>query len=241
MAIFRSIYLAALLGLANLSSAYPSELNGPNYETYTNSLGYEAVRFKPGMEPGSADFVRRFSRNAGLTTSPAEGALAKRQDNRVTFPSVGRNRIPYGCQTDIGNAVLSKLFEVCDDIACDTGSPVTVPVTFPDNGREEDAEVTFVARGTYPSGMKDLLIKAIQAEVIFDAVEIEDVRSDTPGIGAHKYVLKTHARCLLTLYSQSFAVSWDYGYLTIHLLQASFDFHLSCCSREQLPLCRGSR
>lgn len=182
---FRSIYLLALLGLTSMSVAYPSEPAGQNYEVYTNDLGYESVQFKPGMEPGSSSYIRRFGRSAGLTTSSAAGALAKSEEKRTTTPSAGRSRIPYGCETDIANTILATLADVCDETTCDTGTPVAVPVKVSDSGVEKDAEVTFVARGNYPTGMKDLLTKALQAEVPLEAVEIEEVTTTSPMISPY--------------------------------------------------------
>jgi hypothetical protein len=172
MAVHSHVIFAATLGFAGIS-AHP--LENQNWEVYTNSLGYTTSRFKPGMEPGSDDYTARFENpTVGLNESPAN-MLIRRDDSWRTEPYSGSSKIAYGCETDIARTVLSKLHDACHDTRCDSGTPESAEVKYPDNGNIETATVELKASGAYPSGMKHTLIAAIQALVVKDAVEIEDV------------------------------------------------------------------
>lgn len=186
MAILSNVLLTAMLGLAGISSAHP--LENQNWEVYTNELGYTTSRFKPGMEPGSEDYVARFGNETiNLDVSPAN-ALMRRDSNWRTEPYAGSTKMAYGCKTDIARTVLSKLHDACHDTRCDSGTSFDVEVKYPNRGLIESATVSFKATGAYPSGMKHAFIEAIQAEVIREAVEMEAVSSDYPG-SSHKYVI----------------------------------------------------
>lgn len=166
--------LSTLVALASFSAALPKVET--NWESYVNELGYTTRRFKPGMEPGSLDYELRFGAGASNATTDL-ASMAKRQEDRSTQPVVGQNAIPYGCRTDIPNSVLNRVGDICGEFGCDGGSSVSIDVTYPNNGNEEGATVTLVARGNWPSGMRDAMIQAVQAEAIPEAVEIEEVAS----------------------------------------------------------------
>ncbi|KAK4612211.1 hypothetical protein CLAFUW4_12931 [Fulvia fulva] len=165
------IAISALTSLTTLTTAFPTS-DDRNWELYTNDLGYAASRFKPGQEPGTEAYAARFGSN-----NVSDASIFARQDNRRTEPLVGQNAIPYGCITDIPNTVLSKLYDICGDLGCDGGATVSVDVKYPDNGNEGDATVTLAPKGRWPSGMRDAMIQAVQAEAIPEAVETEEVTS----------------------------------------------------------------
>lgn len=128
------------------------------------------------MEPGSLDYEYRFGvGSSNVTTDLA--SIAKRQESRVTQPLVGQTAIPYGCRTDIPGSVLAKLWDICSEFGCDSGSSTSVDVTYPNNGNEEGATVSISAQGRWPSGMQEAMINAVQAEAIPEAVETEEVTS----------------------------------------------------------------
>jgi hypothetical protein len=164
--------LSTLVVLIGFSTAFPT--TGSNWETYTNDLGYSTTRFKTGMEPGTLDYDFRFG-SSNATTDLA--SIAKRQESRVTQPLVGQNAIFYGCRTNIPWDILHRLWDICGELGCDSGSTASVDVTYPDNGNEEGATVSIAAEGRWPSGMQEAMISAIEAEAIPEAVETEEVVS----------------------------------------------------------------
>lgn len=171
--------LSTIAALSTLTTAFPTA-ESRNWEQYTNSLGYTAIRFKPGMEPGSLDYTDRFGiGSANLTTDAA--SIRKRQDDRRTEPLVGQTAIPYGCRTNIPQDVLGKLWDICSETGCDSGTSFNIDVTYPDSGEERGATVTLSASGRWPSGMQEAMINAVQAEAIPEAVEIEEVTSQGGG------------------------------------------------------------
>lgn len=92
-----SICMTALLGLASFTTALPKD--GLNYELYTNRLGYTTSRFKSGLEPGTADYPRRFGSDAHNLTMDLghnDSHFMKRAGGRSTEPFIGRQKIPFG-------------------------------------------------------------------------------------------------------------------------------------------------
>ncbi|CZT22019.1 uncharacterized protein RCC_07888 [Ramularia collo-cygni] len=179
-----SISISALLGLASLVVALPKD--GLNYELYTNSLGYTASRFKPGMEPGSDDYARRFgagANNITLDLTSGDGQLTKRAENRNTDPFMGRKQIAYGCDTDIPGTVFDKLHTLCQDTHCDEGIEETIETSYPTYGRKESATITIKAAGNYPSGMKHAFIWAVQAMAMPEAVEWKWIETNVDALG----------------------------------------------------------
>ena len=139
-----------------------------NWETYVNDLGYEAVRFKKGFGPESEDYSARLGGNN------TEEVLKKRQEGWTTAPLVGKTKIPYGCDVNVRDGILAKLWDVCYDIGCDGGTLMYTDVDWSDDGLPKTAQVSFKATGTWPSGMREHMIHAIQAEVPEEAVEVHE-------------------------------------------------------------------
>ncbi|KAI5363636.1 hypothetical protein Slin14017_G056000 [Septoria linicola] len=175
---FFNIPILATLAMS-IASTMAMPKSSQNWELVTNNLGYTTRQFKAGFEPGSEDYLHRFGDIDVNNTS-----ILSRDVKRITSPFVGKTRIPYGCNTDIGNYVFSKLHELCYDYSCDEGSDVNVPVEYPDGGRKKEANVNVKVRGFYPRGSKDSMIRAIQAMVPQNGVEYYDVTSYGP-IRAH--------------------------------------------------------
>ncbi|KAH8172306.1 hypothetical protein LIA77_09074 [Sarocladium implicatum] len=139
-----------------------------NWETYTNELGYTTVRFKEGMEPGSDDYSARLGGNN------TEAVIEKRQDGWTTEPLVGSTKIPYGCDVNVRDGILSKLWDICSELGCDSGTTANADVDWSDDGLARTAQVSFKATGRWPSGMQEPMIHAIQAEVPYEAVEVHE-------------------------------------------------------------------
>jgi hypothetical protein len=96
--------VAAFAASMAMASALPQD--NRNYEVVTNALGYTTTRFKPGMGPGSEDYIRRFGNVSAIP--PSENSLFARQDDgRTTSPFIGDTRIPYGMA--LHTAVSSQL------------------------------------------------------------------------------------------------------------------------------------
>ncbi|KAM3414302.1 hypothetical protein BST61_g10955 [Cercospora zeina] len=169
---------AAIVASISLVSAVPTATQ--NWQLETNALGYEVARFRPGFEPGSEDYLHRFGKIDVNNTS-----LFARDNARTTKPYVGKTRIPYGCNTDIGNYVFSRIHELCDEDRCDSGSSISAEVEYPKSGKKQKANVVVSVQGFYPSGSKDHMIRAIQAMVPQNGVEYYDVTSYGPIRGGH--------------------------------------------------------
>lgn len=193
-----SALATALAALVTFTSALPKSKQ--NWELVTNELGYTVSRFKEGMQPGSEDYNLRFGDLSINSTT-----LMARDESRYTSPYVGKTRIPYGCNTDIGNYVLVKLYDLCGKLAvsisfrdlaqiiidfvdedrCDGGTGAEVTVTYPDGGKRKDATVSMTVSGQYPHGQKDNMIKAVQQLVPQNGVDYYDVTSYGPHISPH--------------------------------------------------------
>lgn len=184
MVAVKNILFLSLFGAAELASAGPASF-GKNYERVVNHLGYVTSRFKRNMEPGSDDYMRRFGRE--LHTSPANILLRRQEENSDNFetePYAGDIKMMYGCDMDIANSVMAKLHEYCDDTRCNEGKgKVEIDTEYPDNGQSISGKVKFEAEGSYPSGMKHAFIEALQAMVMKEAVEIEEVETSRPALG----------------------------------------------------------
>ncbi|PPJ52835.1 hypothetical protein CBER1_11544 [Cercospora berteroae] len=176
---FSTSIAAAVVASVSFVTAVPTA--SQNWKLETNALGYEVARFKPGFEPGSEDYSHRFGDIDFNSTS----SLVTRDNARTTKPYVGKTRIPYGCNTDIGNYVFSRIHELCDEDRCDEGSTVSAEVEYPVSGKKQKANVVVAVSGFYPSGSKDHMIRAVQAMVPQNGVDYYDVISYGPIRGGH--------------------------------------------------------
>jgi hypothetical protein len=113
-------------------------------------------------------------------------SILKRQEGRETQPLAGDNKIPWGCDTNIRDDVIPRLNDVCGDLGCDSGTVVEYDTSYSDRGNEVGAKVNMKATGRWPSGMKDHMIEAIQAQVIQDAVEFNEKLTRGGGNGPFK-------------------------------------------------------
>ena len=126
-----------------------------NCETYTDpSSGYTNIRFKSGMEPGSDDYKTRVA-----------NSYVKRQSGfPKTQVTVGDATIFWGCDVD-PVAILDKVSDVCATSgACISNAPYTQDVTYVDPVQTSTTTETLsiTATGTYPSWMRNGLVKAVQ-------------------------------------------------------------------------------
>ena len=133
--------------------------NSPNCESYINSLGDWDLRFKRGMEPGSADYQRRFNGHSKREES----------SNVTTYLEIYDHSLTWGC--DIHPAVtLGNLSIMCPkgEASC-IGGPVNIPVQWMapapgEAGREPIPEtMAITATGSYDPEFQGDFIQAIQA------------------------------------------------------------------------------
>lgn len=141
-----------------------------NFEYYTNSQGYQAIRFKAGMEPGTVDYANRLGATLNNVSSTSESSFRIPLQIK-TSPVVGQAKMPYGCDTNIPATVLDRLHTICHDGGCDESARGEVKVEYPVRGNKVDATITLKASGVYPPGHKHAFIQAIQALAIPEAVE----------------------------------------------------------------------
>lgn len=151
-----------------------------NWETYVNDLGYTSVRFKDGMEPGSGDYTERLGGNN------TDAVLQKRQDGWETEPLVGSTKIPWGCDVNVRDGIVDKLYEVCSDLGCDSGTDVVADVDWSNDGNPTTAQVRMKATGRWPSGMLHNMIDAVKAEVPYEAVETHEKTTRGGGNSPYK-------------------------------------------------------
>ena len=129
-----------------------------NCETYLNAAGITRIRFKRGMEPGSADYENRMSKNK-----------VKRDG---TYPqttiTLGDATIPWGCDID-PVATLNNVSAICATTGqCIDNAPWSTSVQYitPNPGNTASPPVgdtlTISATGTYPAWMRNGIISALQ-------------------------------------------------------------------------------
>lgn len=127
-----------------------------NCETYPDPIsGQVNIRFKSGMEPGSADYETRVA-----------NSYAKRDS---TYPqtqaTVSDATILWGCDID-PVATLNNVSSICATSGqCIDNSPWTEDVTYAIPGQDVTTPetLTITAQGTYPSWIRNGLVEGVQA------------------------------------------------------------------------------
>lgn len=127
-----------------------------NCETYPDPVsGQTNIRFKSGMEPGSADYETRVG-----------NSYAKRQSGYPqTQVTVSDATILWGCDVD-PVATLNNVSSICATSGqCIDNSAWTEDVTYGIPGQDVTTPetLTLTAQGTYPSWIRNGLVQGLQA------------------------------------------------------------------------------
>ncbi|KAL8870796.1 MAG: hypothetical protein Q9174_003240 [Haloplaca sp. 1 TL-2023] len=128
-----------------------------NCETYDHPNGHLAIRFKPGMEPGSPDYEQRMSRRH------------QKREDQTTKVTIGDNKLYWGCEEDPVK-LLNKLGDSCKtsgQCVSDDAYSKEIDYLEPDNTVSPatprgQKTLSIAGEGQYPSGMRNALVKAIQ-------------------------------------------------------------------------------
>ena len=127
-----------------------------NCETYIDpASGYTNIRFKTGMEPGSDDYKSRV----------ANSRVKRQSGYPKTLVTVGDATIFWGCDVDPVET-LAKVGDICATSgSCVSNAPYSKDVTYvvPGQTSSKGETLTIGATGTYPTWIRNGLVKAVQA------------------------------------------------------------------------------
>ena len=136
---------------------FDSCIRAPNCETYLNPQGEMRIRFKAGMEPGSADHKARFAKRDGSSLK-----------SKIR---VGDKKLLWGCGID-PTVELPHIEFACKDGSCDSTDPFIrnvqyVDVSDKDSGQlltatqPDDLRLQILSRGSFSDSQRRPLIDAI--------------------------------------------------------------------------------